>query len=87
MKYRNKPVVIEAFQLGKDEFPEWAWERRNVDMTIIFGDKPELLINTLEGIMTAHVGDYVIKGIKGELYPCRADIFEETYEPVTEEAT
>ena len=58
MKYRKKPVVIEAFQTDK-----------------------ELDIETLEGTMHASVGDYIITGVRGEKYPCKPDIFEQTYEP------
>lgn len=58
MKYRKKPVVIEAYQTDK-----------------------ELDIETLEGTMHASVGDYIITGVRGEKYPCKPDIFEQTYEP------
>ena len=44
-------------------------------------DNPVLKIPTLEGVMTAQVGDYIIKGVHGEFYPCKPDIFKETYEP------
>ena len=58
MKYRKKPVVIEAYQTDK-----------------------EMDIETLEGTMHASVGDYIITGVRGEQYPCKPDIFEQTYEP------
>ena len=58
MKYRKKPVVIEAYQTDK-----------------------ELDIETLEGTMRASVGDYIITGVRGEKYPCKPYIFEQTYEP------
>jgi len=84
---RKKPIVIEAFQWsGKDpdkEFeywPEWAWVNNNISFSFIEG-KAELLINTLEGIMIAQPNDYIIKGIKGEIYPCKPDIFLESYLP------
>ncbi len=85
MRYRKKPVEIEAFQYDGNilNAPEWAqqaWKNRkiitNTDST------NELVIETLEGDMLAHIGDYIIKGIKGELYPCKPDIFELTYEKV-----
>ncbi len=79
-QYRKKPVVIEAFQIpcGLPEIPEWAAD----DPSIIFRiDGSEAIINTLEGTMTASAGDWIIKGVKGELYPCKPDIFAETYEP------
>lgn len=84
MKYRKKPVVIEAFQLGVDTVPEWAWSRRNHDLQFVFGNNPQIIIDTLEGEMTAHAGDYIIKGIKDEIYPCKPDIFLATYETADE---
>jgi len=88
-KYRKKPVIIEAFQWtgGPDqtEDPEWACEAlRNGKMWFknIGTPKIYLVIHTLEGDHQASQGDYIIKGIKGELYPCKPDIFEQTYEAV-----
>ena len=78
-KYRKKPVVIEAVQ----------WTGNNVDEVFTFGNSrvtgivdQKLAIHTLEGIMTADLGDYIIKGIKGEFYPCKPDIFKASYEEV-----
>lgn len=93
MKYRKKPVVIEAVQfLGfskedgqvmLSECPEWL--TLDFGRRILFFGKPDALtIRTLEGDMTASIGDYIIKGVNGELYPCKPDIFEKTYEPVEE---
>ena len=102
MKYRKRPVVIEAFQYdgdminssGKPYVPEWAISAVNnntmyYDVTELFihtleGDHhvTELFIHTLEGDHHVTVGDYVIQGINGELYPCKPDIFEKTYEAV-----
>ena len=90
MKYRKKPVVIEAFRLGIDNIPDWFMNEvtsNNVILRRRDTHDPETLmaeIGTLEGVMTAKYGDYVIQGVIGELYPCRADIFEETYELVEE---
>ena len=89
-RYRKKPVVIEAVQfLGFDtkngqvkfdEYPEWL--KSEFGHTCVFFDKPDTLtIKTLEGDVTVRVGDYIIKGVVGELYPCRHDIFEATYDP------
>lgn len=83
-KYRKKPVVIEAMQLSKDK-PESVMaflggeERRNIDYSFnnVTG---EVRIVTLEGTMTARLGDWIIKGVKGEFYPCKPDVFEATYE-------
>lgn len=93
MKYRKKPVEIEAFQYDGDlknskgewYVPKWAVEAFEND--IMFYDSTnaepcELFIKTLEGIHHVSVNDYVIQGIKGELYPCKPDIFETTYEVV-----
>ena len=71
MKYRRKPVVIEAFQLGTDAVPEW--------FTPLVSSDGHADIVTLEGTMRADAGDFVIKGVKGELYPCKPDIFAATY--------
>jgi hypothetical protein len=78
MKYRKKPVVIDAIKftgLNHDEIADFC------SPTIIkVGGGFTLLIPTLEGEMTANKGDYIIRGIKGEFYPCKPDIFEATYE-------
>lgn len=79
-QYRKKPVLIEAMgPLTFDnaiEICTWCggmfgFEGRNA---------PDVTIETLEGVMTASQGDYVIRGVKGEFYPCKPDIFEATYE-------
>ena len=88
-KFRKKPVVIEAFIWtgGPDqtEDPEWIVEAIK-DGTVRFENSGtpyvKLLIDTLEGTHKANQGDYIIKGVKGELYPCKPDIFEKTYEKV-----
>ena len=86
MKFRKKPVVIEAYQLpqaGEDvphSFYDWVDE---VGFSQWESDRDEgLLIHTLEGTMRADPGDWIIKGVKGEFYPCKPDIFAATYEPV-----
>ena len=90
MKYRKKPVVIEAikwngiaFALG--EMPDWFIKALHKDMPTtgaIKRDEDKLLIGTLEGVMTANPNDWIIQGVKGEIYPCKPDIFEATYEKV-----
>lgn len=88
-KYRKKPVTIDAFQWTGDqnqtEDPEWAVKAIK-EGHIIFTDTGtedvKMIIDTLEGTMTAQRGDYIIKGIKGEFYPCKPDIFEQSYEIV-----
>lgn len=86
-KFRKKPVVIEAIKLppvGDIEtrlaFDEWIVDRQGDRMCRYKGDK--LIIPTLEGDHTANVGDWIICGVAGELYPCKPDIFAATYEPV-----
>lgn len=79
-KYRKKPVVIEAFQWLVDKVPEW-WVEKSGSFEINLNNGC-VYIPTLEGTMTANKGDWIIKGIKGELYPCKPDIFDSTYEPV-----
>lgn len=83
MIYRKKPVEVDAFQFGKDEYPLWFIFRIN-KKTIILKNECAY-IKTLEGTMTANKGDYIIKGVKGEIYPCKPDIFEATYEKVTKD--
>jgi hypothetical protein len=80
MKYRKKPVVIEAVQFTyppTEEFKRFinSGGSRTVNIESNFAQ-----IETLEGTMTADIGDYIIKGIKGEFYPCKPDIFEQTYD-------
>lgn len=85
--YRKKPVVIEAFRLGVDPMPDWFCDARTRNEVMTFGEENDWRslayaeIRTLEGTMTAHREDWVIKGVKGELYSCKPAIFEVTYEP------
>ncbi len=91
MKYRKKPVVIEAFKWTGDinqlEDPEWIIEeikKGNVWFCRTAIEPTIMKIETLEGVMTAQIGDYIIQGVNGEIYPCKPDIFEKTYEEVVE---
>ena len=77
-QYRKKPVVIEAVQWTGTNGREVA---RFIGATD-YGDPIAIEIRTLEGVMTVSKGDYVIKGVKGEFYPCKPDIFAQTYEEV-----
>ncbi len=81
MKFRKKPVVIEAWQNTPTPRPTplWlndAWRAAKVQ----FAGGGCIDIHTLEGVMRAELGDWIICGVKGELYPCKPDIFEATYE-------
>jgi len=89
LKYRKKPVTIEAFQLTADrwednrDWPSWLHEAWNSG--VFFPDKLPIripTIKTLEGNHIVTLGDFIIQGVKGELYPCKPDIFYETYEDV-----
>ncbi len=84
-KYRKKPVVIEALkyqaELGNNRVVNWlAQQGANISDWLFFDG--EITIPTLEGKMKVSDGDWIIKGVKGEFYPCKPDIFEATYEPV-----
>lgn len=86
-KYRKKPVEVEAMQFTRDsESAEFvaAWCSgalyRLPDDTV-----SQIRIGTLEGEMVAAPGDWIIRGVQGEFYPCKPDIFEATYEPVQAE--
>lgn len=84
MQYRKKPVVIEAIQFT-EETKDQCWSFVTLGNKSPGFDKlgrPALIIPTLEGDHRAEIGDYIIKGVKGEFYPCKPDIFEMTYEPV-----
>lgn len=74
----KRPVIVEAFQFGVDTAPEWFKAKY---ITVENGETIAC-IETLEGDMLFHNGDYVIKGVEGELYPCRKNIFEKTYEEI-----
>ena len=84
MKYRKKPVVIEAIQWLGDNYntvenfitTDFGYQERGD------GKGTDVVIPTLEGEMKASPGDFIIKGVNGEFYPCKPDIFEKTYELV-----
>ncbi len=81
MKFRKKPVVIEAVRWMTDNWQEIADFCKGVFPYV--EKQGYLVIPTLEGDMTCAPFDWIIKGVKGEFYPCKPDIFEQTYEPVT----
>lgn len=98
MKYRKKPVVIEAFRMGIDPRPDWFQDKVSEDVIRTYRcdddddedegpfnfSKTYCVISTLEGVMRGDYGDYIIKGVQGEIYPCKPDIFEATYDAVDE---
>lgn len=81
-KFRKKPVTIEAV--------EWKGELTDEISSFIKGSShfegpgKVLCLNTLEGVMTVSIGDFIIKGVAGEVYPCKPDIFWKTYEEINE---
>lgn len=85
-QFRRKPVVVEAMRFvdgASGDVLAWARERGSPVGAICFHQSMNRLhIITLEGQTVAAVGDWVIRGVKGEFYPCKPDIFEATYEPV-----
>lgn len=83
MKFRKKPVVIEAMQFT-DEMKDrvFNWVRGNRSPGTDDNGNSTLIIETLEGNMVANLGDWIIRGVRGEFYPCKPDIFEVTYERV-----
>lgn len=100
MKFRKKPVVIEAMLLHAetdgDDFLDsntraqgqiagWMMAHGFHDFKVHGEHEPfAIAIHTLEGVMVADPGDWIIRGVQGEFYPCKPDIFEATYEPVEE---
>jgi hypothetical protein len=87
-KYRKKPVVIEAIQVTKEmrnnfgPFPEWAVPHLVGSRTEKIHNSETVGVKTLEGVMNVSDGDWLIQGVKGEVYPCKPDIFAATYDPV-----
>jgi hypothetical protein len=80
MKFRKKPVVIDAVKfLAGEQDGELAADV--LAGVIRYPEDGTMLIKTLEGVMCAQPGDWIIRGVKGELYPCKPDIFAATYEP------
>ena len=86
MRFRKKPVIIEAVKfLGEGCFsdkPEWLDIALREEKVRRLLEPNTLIVETLEGPIFATIGDYIIQGVKGELYPCKPDIFEMTYEDV-----
>lgn len=88
-KWRKKPVVIEAFRwtgdIHQEEDPVWVVAAINAGIvSFVNNGTPvvKMVIKTLEGPHLANRGDYIIRGVKGEIYPCKPDIFNDTYEAV-----
>lgn len=84
MKFQKKPVVIDAVQFTGTNHEEICAFVGKENM-VVASELPHITIVTLEGNMKASQGDWIIRGVKGEYYPCKPDIFEQTYQPVEEE--
>lgn len=87
MKYRKKPVEVEAWRIGsRSPYPDWLRKAMEEEKVVALLGKADVayVIATLEGEMRANRGDWIIQGIKGELYPCKDNIFRATYEAVKE---
>jgi len=80
-KYRKKPVIIEAVQITNDTFDAPHPNSEHVIGVLYDPVDRCVRIRTLEGEMRGDIGDWIIIGVKGEVYPCKPDIFEATYEP------
>jgi hypothetical protein len=80
MRVRKKPVIVEAMHFTTDNLQEVS----NWCSGLIVGNGTYMQIMTLEGVMSARIGDYIIKGVHGEFYPCAPGIFNETYEIIDE---
>lgn len=93
MKFRKKPTVIEAHEMTEEQFndhtewPQWlkdAWEKvYPEECTFYKGEDEKYYICTLEGMHEVSIGDFIIQGVEGELYPCKPNIFHKTYNLVT----
>ena len=80
-KFRKKPVVIDAQQITVGDFDNDHPNDSHITGVIYDPKNLQVYVKTLEGTMTAGIRDWIIRGVKGELYPCREDIFALTYEP------
>lgn len=85
MKYRKKPVIIDAIQYTGGNYKEVCeFVGKELKRPLIRYTPSEIIIETLEGNHIARAGDFIIRGVHGEFYPCKPDIFEKTYELVGE---
>lgn len=87
-KYRKKPVIVEARKFETNNEPDSVninglvlWMNQGSHIMQAWHNGTDIHIETLEGTMKATVGDWIIRGVNGEFYPCKPDIFEKTYEP------
>lgn len=85
MKYVKKPIAVEAWKISQFDSDVPTWVTEALESNTVWFDDSVLSVRTLEGVMTSESGNYLIQGVRGELYPCECEIFEETYEPFSEE--
>ena len=96
-RWRKRKVVVEAWQFmppeRREEVPSWIdprWFYEDLgpggDRTAEHPGTPHMLIPTVAGALRADLTDWIIRGVKGEVYPCKADVFAATYEPVREDS-
>ncbi|WP_312284147.1 hypothetical protein [Candidatus Igneacidithiobacillus taiwanensis] len=86
-KFRKKPIVVEAFQPAMTKYkdwPLWATAAKEAEELVRITTWGAFKLLTLEGYMPVNPGDWIIRGVKGELYPCKDEIFRQTYEEVEE---
>lgn len=96
-KFRKRPIAIEAFRMGIDPWPDWFHDKVSEDVirTYVYEEdenndpfefrRTYCAITTLEGVMRGDYGDYIIQGVNGEIYPCKPDIFAQTYESASDD--
>jgi len=84
-KFRKKPVVIEAVRY-RAGMQDGRFADEVIAGTVLYPEDGTMLIKTLEGVMCASPGDWIIRGVKGEIYPCKDSIFKLTYESVDDES-
>lgn len=85
--YRKKPVVVDAFRpddLPRSQWPQWAQDAL-MNRDVVFEPNGALQVRTKEGMLHANAGDWLIRGVEGEIYPCKASIFGASYEPAGSE--
>jgi hypothetical protein len=94
--FRKRPAVIEAFQMTAEhrasnvDWPEWlhaAWQKGFETVGALYPVASSLVIHTLEGNLIVSTDDWIIRGVQGELYPCKPDIFVLSYEEVRDDPT
>ena len=84
-RHRKRPVIIDAFRFGYDPIPDW-FDSAIDEGKVVFKTPHHPIIKTLEGEHYANFGDWIIRGVIGELYPCKHEVFLQTYEAADEDS-